>query len=90
MGFEIYGKGNIFTRPVLVLSKFSNYTFLGVPLTSKKKTQHFNLEFHFKGKEGTILFDQMRTFDSRRLASKMGRVPQIKFDEIKTVLKELI
>lgn len=89
VGFEIYGKGNIFTRPVLVIRKFSNFTFLGVPLTSKNKTQKFNMEFSYKGKDGTMLFDQIRTFDSRRLASKMGRISESQFENMREKLKEL-
>jgi len=37
IGFEQDGKGNIFSRPVLILKKYSKSMFLGVPLSTKMK-----------------------------------------------------
>ena len=34
VGFEQDGKGDDFVRPVLVVRKFSKYSFIGIPLTS--------------------------------------------------------
>lgn len=33
IGYEVFGKGSDFLRPVLVFRKFSKDSFLGVPLT---------------------------------------------------------
>ena len=34
IGYEIYGKNELFNRPVLIIKKFSSSIFLGLPLTS--------------------------------------------------------
>ncbi len=74
IGYEIFGKDEQFTRPVLVLRKYSKFTFFGLPLTSSKKDfpSYFPLDFH--GKDGSILLDQGRTIDSRRLVRRMGKL----------------
>jgi len=91
IGFEIYGKGVIMTRPVLILKKFSHTTFLSIPLTSKaKEGKPFCIPFSYKGKDGSVLLDQIRTMDSRRLAQRMGRITENQFETIKQALIGLL
>ena len=90
IGFEVYGKGHIFTRPVLILRQFSQYTFLGAPLTSKAKSQPFHYPFSFKGENGSVVFGQIRTYDSRRLANRMGRISKKQFEKIRNALKNML
>jgi len=47
-GFEIYGKSDIFTRPVLIVKKFSPSTFLGLPLSTKSKKKRILLPYYFQ------------------------------------------
>ena len=47
IGFEIFGKGQEFYRPVLVLDKHNRHTFFGLPLGSARKENsihHYPLE----------------------------------------------
>lgn len=92
VGYEIYGKSDIFTRPVLVIRKFSRFTFLGVPLTSKRKDGLYSCHIHFKNEKGSALLDQVRTLDSRRLIERMGYLTDEQFGEIQrrltTILKK--
>ena len=37
IGYEQFGKGSDFLRPVLVYKKFNKRTFLGIPLSTKIK-----------------------------------------------------
>ena len=37
VGYEVYGKQELFLRPVLVYRKLSKQTFIGIPLSSKEK-----------------------------------------------------
>jgi mRNA interferase MazF len=90
VGYEIYGKGHIFSRPVLVLRKFSRSSFLGVPLTSKRKEGDYYYPLDFCGKNGSVLMTQFRVMDSRRLSKIMGTIGKNHFEEIKTALKSLI
>ena len=42
IGYEVYGKGGEFLRPVIVFKKFSQNTFLGIPLTTVAKDDKFH------------------------------------------------
>lgn len=90
VGFEIYGKGEKFWRPVLILNKHNEFTFLGLPLTSSHKENRYCYPLDFQGESGTVLLGQARTFSSKRLSNKMGKLPHKKFDEIKDAFKATI
>ena len=47
VGFEQGGKGNDFTRPVLILKRFSKTMFFGIPLSTQTKHGSFFFEFQF-------------------------------------------
>lgn len=87
VGYEIFGKDEIFTRPVLVVRKFSPYTFLGVPMTTGQRTGYFRYPYSVKGRDGFLLFDQTRTYDSRRLADMILKVHPNDFEKIKRAMK---
>ena len=87
VGFEVFGKREIFTRPVLVVRKYNKYTFLGLPLTSKRKdiSAHYHLDFN--NRNGSVLLDQARVFDVRRLGEKIGRLSK---GEVKKISEEFV
>ena len=87
IGFEIYGKGEKFWRPVLVLNKHNEFTFLGLPLTSQQKDNRYCFPLHFQEEDITVLLGQARTFSSKRLSNQMGKLPHKKFNEIKQAFK---
>ena len=63
-------------RPCLVVSpneanKFLN-TVVIVPLTSTIKPYPTRLDCHFKGKQGQLVVDQIRSVDKARLINKLG------------------
>lgn len=88
VGYEIYGKKELFTRPVLILKKYSYATFFGLPLTSKRKNGYFFFPIDLKEKKGGILLDQGCTLDARRLADKISYVTPLQFKKIKEAMKE--
>ena len=55
VGGEVYGKSEIFTRPVLVVKAFFNHTFLGVPLTSKVRNKRSKFSHKFTDSKGKVL-----------------------------------
>ena len=71
VGFEILGKNDELTRPVLILRKHSHFTFFGLPLTSKRKNISTCYPLSINKREGSILLDQGRTLDSRRLKKRI-------------------
>lgn len=91
IGYEIFGKGQKFWRPVLILDKHNRYTFFGLPLSSTVKQDNpYYYPFPFRGRKGSILFSQGRTFSSLRLSNQMGKVTPKQFAKIKTAFKNTI
>ena len=83
VGYETFGKGEEFLRPVLVYKKLSKETFIGIPLTSKQKEGSYYFSFNFKGKKSIAMFNQIRVFDIRREKVFYGRISQNTFDNLK-------
>ena len=92
IGYEIYGKGDEYLRPVLILRKFSKESFLGIPLTSVSKDDMFHFEFTpiDKVKINYAILSQIKLFSAKRIKSKMGKISQDDFKSLKEKLKVLI
>ncbi len=72
IGVEIYGKGVRFARPVVVFKKFSEDSFLGVPLTTRLKASRWHVSVWHGQRERKAILSQIRAFDSRRLIKRMA------------------
>ncbi len=92
IGYEVYGKGEEFLRPVLILRKFSKDSFLGIPLTSSKKDDMFHFEFTpiHKQKINYAMLSQIKLFSTKRIHDKMGKISIEDFEKMKIKLKDLI
>ena len=84
IGYEVDGKNEEYVRLVLIIKKYSDNMFFGVPLTSKQKEpkpyyyimpQDINL--------GMILFSQGRSFDAARLVKYKTKLGLQLFNDIK-------
>lgn len=74
VGVEINGKSGDFSRPVLILKKYSNLCFLGIPLTSQPHDGSWYVEFEFREKKQYAVLVQARMFSAARLYNRMGKV----------------
>ena len=84
VGSEIYGKKDDFQRPVLVLKKFSNTRFLGIPLTSNQfYSGNLKVPTNFAGINGSAMLDQANSYDKQRLLKKMGMLDKPSFEIIR-------
>ena len=92
IGYEVYGKGDDFLRPVLVFRKFSKESFLGIPLTSQTKEDmfHFGFKSINQDKINYAILSQIKLFSSKRIKVKMGKISNCDFDNLKIKLKELL
>jgi mRNA interferase MazF len=91
VGFEEDGKGNDFTRPVLILKVFNRRFCYVVPLSRTEKRDKYHYAFDGKtGKESVALLSQLRAIDSVRLRDKIGFVSKEDFKIIKNQMVELI
>lgn len=82
--FEVYlinldpteGKEIKKTRPCLIISPDEMNLFLATviiaPMTTKEHDYPFRVSCRFKGKNGHIILDQIRTVDKMRLVKKLG------------------
>lgn len=91
IGYEQNGKGDKFQRPVLVLKRYSDDMFLGVPLSTTPRDGSFFYQFSFiDGEISTALLVQHRLFSSKRFIKKIGKINKNDFEELKQKLFRLI
>jgi mRNA interferase MazF len=89
IGFEQNGSSELFTRPVVILSKFNLDACLIVPLTAKPK----NGKYYFSvgdvsGRDAVAVLSQIRFVDRRRLALKIATMNRDTFQLLtKAVVK---
>lgn len=66
------------TRPCLVISpdelNAHLRTVIVAPMTTGSRSAPFRVPVRFKGKDGLILPDQMRTLDRARLVKRLGTI----------------
>lgn len=90
VGDEEDGKNSSFERPVLIVRKFNNNIFLGIPLTSneEKGGKYYHKLISFSG--STVILSQIRLFDAKRLLRPMGRIDNDELNEIKIKLGKVV
>jgi mRNA interferase MazF len=72
IGYEVDGKSREFTRPVIILKKYNQYSFLAVPLTTAQKPNPYRLPIGMvDGKQSFATLSQLRNIDSKRLVKKI-------------------
>jgi len=91
VGFEKDGKGNDFTRPVLILKVFSKRFCYIVPLSKTEKRGKYYYAFDGNtGKTSVALLSQIRVIDTMRLRHKIGITDKKDFDKIKKRVIDLM
>jgi mRNA interferase MazF len=81
------------TRPCLVVSPDEVNRFIRTvivaPMTTKGTSYPTRVACKFKGKQGQIVLDQIRTVDKTRLVKKLGRIDKQIQIEVLSVLSEM-
>ncbi len=90
VGFEQDGKGSEFLRPVVIIKKFNNQVFWGVPLTSIVKDSKYYFVIEFNKRRNSVILSQLKLIDAKRLKYKVGVLEESKFLELTKKLKDLI
>ena len=66
------------TRPCVVVSPAEMHDFLRTvtvaPMTTGSRLAAYRIPLRFRGKDGLILLDQMRSLDRQRLVRRLGAV----------------
>ena len=103
IGSEQNGKNDNFERPVLVLRKFGQNIFWGIPLTSNIKEHIYNHRIKYKAycknemgelceeeKSGVVILNQLKTMSNKRLIRKIGVISEGEFEIVRERIKELV
>lgn len=91
VGHEQYGKGEEFLRPILVYKKFTQRTFLGIPLSTAKKEGSYYHSFNYtKDTISTANLAQMKTFDIKRAKYISGTIKEKDFKKLSEKLIKLL
>lgn len=81
------------SRPCLVISpdELNRYisTVIVAPMTTKGRNYPTRIPCTFKGKEGQVVMDQIRTVDKSRLAKRLGKIDSETQAQVFSVLAEL-
>lgn len=89
VGYEINGKSDKFSRPVIVFKKLSSGTFLGIPTSSLLKQGSWYVSIMVNGAQNCAILSQGRVFDYKRLYNKIGRLSASDYKKVKTGFKKL-
>ena len=80
-------------RPCLIISpneiNDNINTVIIAPMTSKGQNYPTRVKCKFDGKDGQIVFDQIRTIDKSRLIKKLGQIDSVTQQEVFKVLSEM-
>lgn len=89
VGYEQDGRGEEFLRPVVVIKKFNNDIFLGVPLTHTKKNNKYYFNFLLNDKLSIAIISQIKLFDAKRAKYKIGMIEEKEFLNLKQKIRQL-
>ena len=90
IGYETYGKGIEYLRPVLIVRKFNNRTFFGIPLSSKIKKGKYYFRIEFKNRVNIALLSQAKVFDIKRAKYFLAELNKDKFLELKKEFTKVV
>ena len=95
IGSEEYGKGENFTRPVIIIRRLTHDLFLGVPTTTSIKYDDYFHSFEYnhenKGKhQTTAMILQVKVFSTKRIMKRIGMVDKENFKIIQEKIKRLV
>ncbi|MCX6736574.1 MAG: type II toxin-antitoxin system PemK/MazF family toxin [Candidatus Parcubacteria bacterium] len=91
IGFEQNGSGNDFSRPILIIKKFNNHMFWGVPLSTKQKDFDFYYNYtDINNQKVSAILAQMKLVSIKRLKRKLYDISNKLLSEIKQRLKSFL
>jgi mRNA interferase MazF len=81
------------TRPCLVISpdEMNRHiaTVIVAPMTTKGRDYPSRVSCSFKGKQGQVVLDQIRTVDKSRLVQKLGAIDRRTQSKVLSVIAEM-
>jgi mRNA interferase MazF len=90
IGNELYGKGEQFRRPVLILKKLSANSCIVIPITSKRKHGTWYARIGLNGQDNWAALQQIRMINTKRLQRRITTLTEEDFVLVKEKLKHLL
>lgn len=90
VGTEIGGKGNVFERPMIILTKLDYRSFIGIPMTSKNKIGPWYFLMNSDYIDGTAVLIQVRYVDCKRLNRKICTINESTLDKLRNSFIRII
>lgn len=91
IGFEQNGSGDNFSRPILIIKKFNNHMFWGMPLSTKQKDFDFYFNYtDLNNQKVSAILAQMKLISVKRLKRKLYDVTEELLNKIKQRLKSFL
>jgi mRNA interferase MazF len=89
VGAEINGKGELFTRPVIIFKKLSKYSYVAFPTSTQIHTGRWYMQYTENEKTVVACLHQIRAIDYRRLSKRMGTMSLKDFSLLKLEFQKL-
>ena len=90
IGTEINGKGARFSRPILIIRKYGQSSFLGIPLSTQLHQGRWYTYIDIKKEKRCVLLSQVGSFSAKRLLSRIGKISVVDFEGVCGELGRLI
>ena len=90
IAIESCGKGNTFRRPVLVIKKLSDYSFIGLPLSSQIKKGTWFTEVFVNNFNQCVLLYQIQMYSANRLQRRLTTLDTTAYLNVKEKLEALL
>ncbi len=88
IGSEQHSQASGYSRPVVIVKKFTRDIFWAIPLTTKTKEDiPFRIRFSLHGNENDLLILQMRAYDRKRLIRKIAVMAKEEFARLTSAIK---
>ncbi len=87
IGTEYDGKNQDFSRPVLIIKKFSNETVLILPLTTQLKNTDWYFKLNINNKKSSVILNQLKVIDVKRIRGK--KIVSISDSVLNDILEKL-
>ena len=59
-------------------------------MTTQSREYPTRVQVSFRGKQGWVVLDQLRTLEKRRLVKKLGKITKTEIAGVKSVLQEML
>ena len=89
VGSEVDGKGDAFTRPIIIYKKLGSESLLAIPTSTKQKEGTWYVGFQHKGINEIALLSQIRVISFRRLKERIGTLSNSEMEDIRKGFRNL-